>query len=198
MASTSEQLTSTCAHCQRDIPSSNFDLHFAHCSRNLEKCVHCGEMVPRKLVGDHYNETHAPVTCSLCSETVEREAWSLHKSDNCPKRMVTCKYCELPLPALDIIEHEDVCGNRTDYCGTCRKYVRLRELADNHQCSIQDVPSRVNSTGPLGASRGIGARDERPPPRRPRNNGPPHKHLIFTIAITGLAVLIGSLIFHRS
>ncbi|KAJ3708760.1 hypothetical protein LUZ61_012465 [Rhynchospora tenuis] len=192
MASTSEQLTSTCAHCQRDIPSSNFDLHFAHCSRNLGKCVHCGEMVPRKLIEDHYNETHAPITCSLCSETVEREAWPLHKSDNCPKRMVTCKYCELPLPALDIIEHEDVCGNRTDYCGTCRRYVRLRELADNHQCSIPDVP-----THPLGSrDRGTGARDERPPPRRPRNNGP-HKHLIF-IAITGLAVLIGSIILHRS
>jgi formate dehydrogenase maturation protein FdhE len=46
------------------------------------------------------------VTCSLCSETVKRDTWTLHKNEHCPKRMVTCKYCELPLPALDIIEHE--------------------------------------------------------------------------------------------
>ncbi|KAF3337438.1 TRAF-type zinc finger domain-containing protein 1 [Carex littledalei] len=157
-------------------------------------------MVPRKHVEDHYNEAHAPITCSLCSEIVEREAWALHNYELCPKRMVTCKYCELPLPAVDIVEHEDVCGNRTDYCNTCRKYIRLRELADGHQCSIQDVSSRVNSTGPLGATRdrGNGARDERPPPRRPRNNGPLHRHVIFTIAVTGLAVLIGSLLFQRA
>lgn len=52
-----------------------------------------------------------------------------------------------------IFEIQDVCGNRTEYCNTCRKYIRLRELADGHQCSIQDVSSRVNSTGSLGATR---------------------------------------------
>lgn len=48
---------------QREIPSSNIDLHSAHCARNLQKCEHCGEMVARKLMDEHYNESHAPV-CS--------------------------------------------------------------------------------------------------------------------------------------
>jgi len=52
---------STCAHCQREIPSSNIDLHSVHCARNLQKCQHCGEMVPRKLMDEHYDENHAPV-----------------------------------------------------------------------------------------------------------------------------------------
>lgn len=46
------------------------------------------------------------ITCSLCSEIVEREARALHNYEQCPKRMVSCKYCELPLPAVDIVEHE--------------------------------------------------------------------------------------------
>lgn len=46
---------------QREIPSSNIDLHSVHCARNLQKCQHCGEMVPRKLMDEHYDESHAPV-----------------------------------------------------------------------------------------------------------------------------------------
>ncbi|KAJ3683303.1 hypothetical protein LUZ60_013530 [Juncus effusus] len=199
MASTSEPelVFSTCAHCQRDIPSSNIDLHFVHCSRNLEKCIKCGEMVPRKLIEEHFNETHTPVPCTLCGASIEREAWTNHKSDSCPQRMVSCKYCELPLPAIDIFEHEDVCGNRTEYCATCQKYVRLCEF-EGHQCIIPEPRINPNISSGSSRDRGTGGRAERGPPRRPRNNnGPPHKHIIFTIAITGFAVLIGSVLFLR-
>lgn len=46
---------------QREILSSNIALHSAHCARNLQKCEHCGDMVPRKLMDEHYDENHAPV-----------------------------------------------------------------------------------------------------------------------------------------
>ncbi|KAK8445881.1 hypothetical protein SEVIR_9G402400v4 [Setaria viridis] len=97
---------STCAHCQREIPSSNIDLHSVHCARNLQKCQHCGEMVPRKLMDEHYDENHAPMNCTLCKETIERESWDLHKSEKCPQRMVACEYCEFELPAVDLKEHQ--------------------------------------------------------------------------------------------
>lgn len=45
----------------RAIPSSNIDLHFAHCSRNLERCKVCGDMVPKRHAEEHYLNTHAPV-----------------------------------------------------------------------------------------------------------------------------------------
>ncbi|GJN07842.1 hypothetical protein PR202_ga25709 [Eleusine coracana subsp. coracana] len=98
--------TSICVHCQREIPSSNIDLHSVHCARNLQKCQHCGEMVPRKLIDEHYDENHAPLNCSLCKETIERESWDLHKSEKCPQRMVACEYCEFELPAVDLYEHQ--------------------------------------------------------------------------------------------
>ncbi|MFS7974767.1 putative Zinc finger, RING/FYVE/PHD-type [Helianthus anomalus] len=57
----SADTTNICSHCERAIPSSNIDLHYAHCSRNLEKCKICGDMVPRKHAEEHYESTHAPV-----------------------------------------------------------------------------------------------------------------------------------------
>ncbi|KAI8012965.1 TRAF-type zinc finger domain-containing protein 1 [Camellia lanceoleosa] len=171
MAIASDQATSSiCSHCDRAIPSSNIDLHYAHCSRNLEKCKVCGDMVARKYAEEHFLSTHAPVSCSLCSETMEREILPVHRGENCPQRIVTCEYCEFPLPAIHLFEHQEVCGNRTELCHLCNRYIRLATRA---------------------------AERERGAQRRP----PPHefsrRRLLFTIAITGIAVLLGSLFFQR-
>ncbi|ERN18051.1 hypothetical protein AMTR_s00046p00200010 [Amborella trichopoda] len=133
MAVSTEFSTTLCNHCDRDIPAPNFDLHYAHCIRNLEKCRICGDMVPKKHSEEHYLNTHAPVSCSLCSETVEREVLTLHKGERCPQRIVTCEYCEFPLPVVDLFKHQEVCGNRTEYCEICCKYVRLRERLDHER-----------------------------------------------------------------
>ena len=37
---------------------------------------------------------------------MEREILAVHKGENCPKRIVTCEYCEFPLPAIDLFEHQ--------------------------------------------------------------------------------------------
>ncbi|KAG2551802.1 XIAP-associated factor 1-like isoform X1 [Panicum virgatum] len=187
---------STCAHCQREIPSSNIDLHSVHCARNLQKCQHCGEMVPRKLMDEHYDENHAPMNCTLCKDTIERESWDLHKSEKCPQRMVACEYCEFELPAVDMNEHQDVCGNRTEYCQTCKKYIRLREwIGHEIQCHTNS-----NGSAETSSARTIPEREVRPPapvrPARPAH-GSQHKRLLFTIAVTGIAVMVGSILFQR-
>lgn len=46
------------------------------------------------------------VACSMCKETIEREVFDSHKGEVCPKRIVTCEFCEFPLPAVDLAEHQ--------------------------------------------------------------------------------------------
>ncbi|KAL2317592.1 hypothetical protein Fmac_031468 [Flemingia macrophylla] len=193
MEGVSNQGTRTCSHCDRAIPAANIDLHYAHCSRKLEKCKVCGDMVPRKNAEDHYLSTHAPVSCSLCSETMERDILDIHKGENCPQRIVTCEFCEFPLPAIDLAEHQEVCGNRTELCHLCNKYVRLRErFSHEARCNgIQDSP--VTSVGP---SRNVREAEREAGPRRRPNNFSTGR-LLFTIAITGIAVILGSFFLQR-
>ncbi|KAL3504974.1 hypothetical protein ACH5RR_034815 [Cinchona calisaya] len=191
MAVASDEATSICSHCDRAIPSSNIDLHFAHCSRNLEKCKICGDMVPRKSADEHFLSTHAPVSCSLCSETMQPEVLAIHKGENCPQRIVTCEFCEFPLPAIDLLEHQEVCGNRTELCYLCNRYVRLRER-HGHESRCTGVAD--NTAESSRASRPV-ERDRGPQRRQP--NGFSRKRLLFTIAVTGIAVLLGSLFFQR-
>lgn len=187
----SDQATSICGHCDRAIPSSNLDLHFVHCSRNLEKCKICGDMVPRKHAEEHFLTTHAPVSCSLCSETMEREVLDVHKGENCPKRIVTCEYCEFPLPAIDLFKHQEVCGNRTELCHLCSRYIRLRER-NAHEIRCNGIVDNVAES-----SRNTRAAEREPDIPRRRPNEFSKRRLLFTIAITGIAVLLGSLLFQR-
>ncbi|ESW13284.1 hypothetical protein PHAVU_008G183600 [Phaseolus vulgaris] len=192
MEAVPDQDTSVCTHCDRAVPVANIDLHYAHCSRKLEKCKICGDMVPRKNEEDHYLNTHAPVSCSLCSEAMERDILDIHKGENCPQRIVTCEFCEFPLPAIDLAEHQEVCGNRTELCHLCNKYVRLRErFSHEARCTgiIQDSS--------VGSSRNVReAEGEQGARRRPQNDFST-KRLIFTIAITGIAVILGSFFLQR-
>ncbi|XP_077234077.1 TRAF-type zinc finger-like protein [Tasmannia lanceolata] len=187
----SEFITTVCSHCERAIPAPNIDLHSAHCFRNLEKCTICGDMVPKKHAEEHYTNTHAPVACSLCSETIERDGLALHKGEQCPQRIATCEYCEFPLPAVDLFQHQEVCGNRTDFCDQCNRYVRRRERNDH------DIQFHSSSDGIAESSRDRTApeREQVPPRRHARDLS--QRRILFTIAITGIAVLIGSIFFQR-
>nr|XP_043637171.1 TRAF-type zinc finger domain-containing protein 1-like [Erigeron canadensis] len=181
--------TNICSHCDREIPSLNIDLHYAHCSRNLEKCKTCDDMIPKKHAEEHYLSTHASVSCSLCGETMELRDLAVHEGEKCPLRTVTCDYCEFPLPAIDLLEHQEVCGNRTEVCQLCNRYIRLRDrIAHEVAC---DVPENTAET-----SRAREANRERDA-RRPAPQDFPTRKLVFTIAITGIAVVLGSLIFQR-
>ena len=47
----------------RDILRQNFDIHVAHCERNLIRCNDCKDMIPKDSKDIHYNEFHAQVRC---------------------------------------------------------------------------------------------------------------------------------------
>nr|GMD84999.1 XIAP-associated factor 1-like [Ipomoea batatas]GMD91327.1 XIAP-associated factor 1-like [Ipomoea batatas]GME09303.1 XIAP-associated factor 1-like [Ipomoea batatas] len=141
----SDQATSICSHCDRAIPSSNLDLHFAHCSRNLEKCKTCGDMVPKKHAEEHFLTTHAP----------------------------------------------EVCGNRTELCHLCSRYIRLCER-NAHESRCNGIADNVAES-----SRNTRAVEREPDIPRRHPNEFSKRRLLFTIAITGIAVLLGSLLFQR-
>ncbi|EOY15522.1 TRAF-type zinc finger domain-containing protein 1 isoform 5, partial [Theobroma cacao] len=130
------------------------------------------------------------VACSLCSETMEREILAIHKGENCPQRIVTCEFCEFPLPAIDLAEHQEVCGNRTELCHLCNRYIRLRERY-NHESRCSGVAENVGSSRDVRAAEREQGAQRRQPPEYSR------RRLLFTIAITGIAVLLGSLFFQK-
>ncbi|MCO5550466.1 hypothetical protein L7F22_003953 [Adiantum nelumboides] len=118
-----------CPHCERLVPAANAELHAVHCRRHLERCALCGDMVTKRRAEEHYAEVHAPVTCLLCHQDIERPRFEQHQTDECERRLVACSFCEFPLAAVDMEVHAHHCGNRTEFCIPCRSYILLRYRA---------------------------------------------------------------------
>lgn len=148
---------------------------------------------------EHYNDVHAPAKCPLCDDTIERELLILHQHDKCPQRMLACGFCDFPVAAVDLDAHTDHCGNRTEMCVPCGKYVRLREKI---QHDLQYHDGNQDESGPS-------TRDYVPwfpsqpassePPRGPHNQGhtTSKQKLLVTFAITGIAIVIGTFVLQR-
>ncbi|GJR14294.1 XIAP-associated factor 1-like protein [Tanacetum coccineum] len=133
------------------------------------------------------------VSCSLCNETMEPEKLAVHRGEKCPQRMATCDYCEFPLPAVDLSVHQESCGNRTELCNLCNRYIRLREKVA-HDVSCDGVADTI----PAASRATREAERERAPRRRPPPRDFSTRRLLFTIAITGIAVLLGSFLFQSN
>lgn len=187
--------TSHCAHCERQVPSTNFDLHAVHCKRNLERCNICREMVAKSRAEEHYNDVHAPVRCSQCDQSMERELLILHKNEKCPQRMVECSFCDFPVAAIDLDAHADHCGNRTEMCIPCGKYVRLRERFAHdlqyHDESENDSASSSRNNTPWNQPANPDGR------RNPSPGTASKRTLIATFAITGMAIIIGTFVLQK-
>ncbi|MFS7974771.1 putative Zinc finger, RING/FYVE/PHD-type [Helianthus anomalus] len=121
---------------------------------------------------------------------MDPENLALHKGEKCPKRIVTCDYCEFPLPAVDLFEHQEVCGNRTELCHLCNRYIRLRERVA-HEVTCNGTPPEI----PRSIREAERERAARRPPPPPRDLST--RRLLFTIAIAGIAIFLGSLLFQR-
>ncbi|CAJ2643124.1 unnamed protein product [Trifolium pratense] len=132
----------------------------------------------------------ATTTCTHCDRAIPTANIDLH-SVHCARNLEKCKVCGDMIPKQHADDHylkvhaPEVCGNRTEMCHLCNKYVRLREI-QNHEVNC----NRIQDNG-AGSSR-----DERPAerdgsaPRRHQNEFPKGR-LLITIAVTGLAVILG-------
>ncbi|KAL8199645.1 hypothetical protein R6Q57_013213 [Mikania cordata] len=97
-------------------------------------------------------------------------------------------------PMVALRQPLEVCGNRTELCQLCNRYIRLREKLA-HELSCNGV-TLTNST-PETSRATREAEREHGPRRRETPHNLSTQRLIFTIAITGIAILLGSFIFQN-
>ncbi|GIX79070.1 hypothetical protein CEXT_812581 [Caerostris extrusa] len=99
--------TEYCKNCKRYVAANNFRIHSVHCERNIRLCTRCSEPDGKK--------------------------WQIEKhiEEMCPKKRVSCEYCELELPLDEIEEHTNACGSRTEKCLKCNKHIIIRDLKEH-------------------------------------------------------------------
>ncbi len=90
----------------------------------------------RKDLQAYELEVHAKVQCPHCNKEFGRAALALHQ---CPRIPRQCDLCELTVPGDTFAAHRDECGNRTEQCVKCKKFL-LRRVNSTQTSLLMDSP----------------------------------------------------------
>ena len=60
-----------------------------------------------------------------------RSEMARHKAEACLMRTVECEFCEVSVPMVELSDHQEYCGSRTENCERCLQLVKLRDM-DRH------------------------------------------------------------------
>lgn len=133
--------TSTCDNCKRSIPTVSIATHTAFCRRNNMICDMCEQVIRATDRQSHFEEVHKGVTC-VCGEGMELRFLASHKQQECLHRLRACKFCKLKKKLVDLPEHEDYCGSRTEKCPKCQRFVSIKDLAPHtaSNCAFPPQP----------------------------------------------------------
>ncbi|NXT36362.1 TRAD1 protein, partial [Pelecanoides urinatrix] len=115
---------------KKDIPLANFIMHEIHCSRNIEVCRYCSELIPKSEIKNHIESEHVQVTCK-CRKKIEKCLLKDHEASACPLRPAVCQYCDIQLAFNKLQDHEIYCGARTERCGGCSRNILVKDLKEH-------------------------------------------------------------------
>ncbi|KAM9280971.1 TRAF-type zinc finger domain-containing protein 1 [Morus bassanus] len=138
IAAVTEAETRLCGNCKKDIPVANFIMHEIHCSRNIEVCRYCSELIPKSEMKNHIESEHVQVTCK-CSTKIEKCLLKDHEASACPLRPAVCQYCDIQLTFNKLQDHEVYCGARTERCGGCGRNIMVKDLKEHPRVCGQEV-----------------------------------------------------------
>ncbi|XP_046442034.1 TRAF-type zinc finger domain-containing protein 1-like isoform X2 [Daphnia pulex] len=131
--------TSFCKNCKRSVPTTSFTLHSTHCERFIQICSKCQEPFPKSQLEEHENEVHKEINCKDCNQKLEMKDQIDHLANCCPKRLISCEFCEVQCIASNITDHELACGSRTEMCDICKNHVLVRMLKIHEE--LQKIPT---------------------------------------------------------
>lgn len=138
IAAVTEAETRLCGNCKKDIPLANFIMHEIHCSRNIEVCRYCSELIPKSEIKNHIESEHVQVTCK-CRMKIEKCLLKDHEASACPLRPAACQYCDIQLTFNKLQDHEVYCGARTERCGGCSRNIMVKDLKEHPRVCGQEA-----------------------------------------------------------
>lgn len=131
--------TKLCSNCKRDINVASFLMHEAFCLKNVRPCEICKMPIDQKLKDQHFEEIHTKQMCE-CGLEFEKSLIENHKKNECLKRQINCKFCDIPLYFDKLEEHLNKCGTRTELCNECKRYIQIKDQEEHFTSNCKSPP----------------------------------------------------------
>ncbi|CAF4130163.1 unnamed protein product [Rotaria socialis] len=160
-----------CSFCNEGFVSSNaMGTHLMICGNKTDQCPKCRRFIRRAIFAYHYendcanpdaptedNETNKKtqkldtppviIKCEFCNRNYNRNERTLHKRQvNDTGRSVSCMFCnEKSASTEEMRIHLLACGNKTDLCPKCLKFIRRAVFAYHYENNCANLDEIDNA-----------------------------------------------------
>ncbi|CAF1419589.1 unnamed protein product [Adineta steineri] len=86
------------------------------------------------------------IPCEYCYKGISWEHYKEHIENNTSKRFISCSFCDEKLPSSSLGEHLMMCGNKTDECPRCKKFIRRAVYAYHYENNCANLDNLDNDT----------------------------------------------------
>jgi hypothetical protein len=117
-----------CNNCHSNIPENVFILHERRCINYCKYCIECQSVIPIIDWEKHCDTYHKVMVCEDCGCSYNS---SVDHKNECESRSINCKWCNCPYTTIELIKHEEQCGNCTFICENCGDRIRNNQR-ENH------------------------------------------------------------------
>eukprot|EP00002_Diphylleia_rotans_P020884 TRINITY_DN4060_c0_g1_i2.p1 TRINITY_DN4060_c0_g1~~TRINITY_DN4060_c0_g1_i2.p1 ORF type:complete len:584 (-),score=55.68 TRINITY_DN4060_c0_g1_i2:309-2060(-) len=130
-----------CVNCGQEVPAQNYTMHEIYCARHNTRCKKCGVVVKKSDLVAHEETAHKLATCE-CGQEMEESKIDQHRATECILRPMSCPVCSLDVEAHEFDNHVEYCGNRTEECPSCHRFVKLLEFQahTDSNCTYPEPP----------------------------------------------------------
>jgi len=124
-----------CVYCDRtDIAAIDYEQHEKECKESTVKCDVCGQ---EYILKDKFSHK-CGVECVLCNERIsDSNDQLLHLLTSCKERRAICNYCGVFRTCIDMEQHRNFCGSRSEKCTECDQFVSLRNMEAHKQSNCE-------------------------------------------------------------
>ncbi len=63
-----------------------------------------------------------------------------NQKNECLKRQINCKFCDIPLYFDKLEEHLNKCGTRTELCNECKRYIQIKDQEEHFTSNCKSPP----------------------------------------------------------
>ncbi|XP_065214318.1 TNF receptor-associated factor 4 isoform X1 [Planococcus citri] len=122
--------------CGAQIPRILMEDHLKYtCPERIARCEFCGQDFPGSAIEEHNGCCPLePIYCeNKCGQKLQRRYLSRHKTNDCCKRLIACRYCNNQYVADTLQNHHTKCARVPVPCpNRCELMVVPREEMESH------------------------------------------------------------------
>ncbi|CAF3767031.1 unnamed protein product, partial [Rotaria sordida] len=144
--------TDQCPNCRQFIRRAIFAYHYENNCANPDAPTRDNESNQKAqdtTRTQQFNDSNdnALIPCEYCNQGIQWDLYDNHTGQVDAERLISCSFCNEKFTSTkEMGDHLLMCGNKTDQCPHCKKFIRRAVFAYHYENNCTDLDDTDNDT----------------------------------------------------